>query len=158
MESPISFDVSRYLQSYRRHLPHWRFHSGIYFVTWRLGRDQPPLTVLERDQVAKVLRFLAGRRYDLFAFVVMNDHVHVLVRPYAGFPLEQVMHSWKSYSAHLLRSGRNTPVWQREYFDRLVRDEAEFDQKVHYILGNPSNRWPGVIDYPWVWCRPDLLD
>ena len=83
----------------------------------------------------------------------MNDHVHVLVRPIAGFALEDLVHSWKSYSAnHLLRAHHRVGVvWQDEYFDRIVRDEKEFRQKFEYILCNPWKRWPEVEEYTWVW-------
>jgi hypothetical protein len=46
--------------------------------------------------------------------------------------------------------GINTPVWQDEYFDRIVRGEAELSQKAQYILGNPFKRWPELENYPQV--------
>ena len=147
------------LHIYRRKLPHWRLADSTYFVTWRLVSERPQLTVLERDQVAAVLREFASQRYDLLAYVVMNDHIHVVVHPYPGHALEKLVHTWKSYSAHLLqRGGRRGAVWQREYFDRIIRDEKELDEKVQYILANPSRRWPGVDQYPWVWCRPEMFE
>lgn len=42
-------------------------------------------------------------------------------------------------------------VWQDEYFDRIVRDENEFVQKLHYIIGKPWKRWPEMREYVWVW-------
>ena len=93
------------LHVYRRKLPHWRLADSTYFVTWRLPSDRPSLTVLERDQVANVLRAFAGQRYELLAYVVMNDHVHVVVQPHPGYALEKLMHTWKSYSARLLQRG-----------------------------------------------------
>jgi len=54
-----------------------------------------------------------------------------------------LLHSWKSFSAHSIRRAA-APLWQREYFDRIVRDEQEFDALVQYIVQNPYNRWPGV--------------
>jgi hypothetical protein len=79
----------------------------------------------------------------------------LIERPYLNFPLEQLMHTWKSYSGHSLRSGRSGRVWQREYFDRIVRDDKELDEKVGYIRNNPFRRWPGIESYPWVWCCDD---
>ncbi len=38
-------------------------------------------------------------------------------------------------------------VWQDESFDRIVRDDAEFAQKLDYIVGNPWKRWPQIEDY-----------
>ena len=144
---------------YRRSLPHWRLDDAIYFVTWRLEQDQSPLTTIERQRLADVLRHFDQARYQLLAYVVMNDHVHVLVKPDGLFTLERIVHSWKSYSGRNMHDGqRSGRVWQREYFDRIVRDEAELRARLAYILDNPERRWPGVGQYPWVWCRGDLLE
>jgi hypothetical protein len=48
-------------------------------------------------------------------------------------------------------------IWQEEYFDRIVRDEKEFLDKVQYILNNPLKRWPEMEGYPWVWVKKDLI-
>jgi len=81
----------------------------------------------------------------------MDDHVHVLVFPLASHFLQQIVHSWKSFTANGLRKLREraVPVWQDEYFDRIVRDEADLIQKAEYILGNPVKRWPETKEYPW---------
>ena len=149
------------LEIYRRFLPNWRRDGAVYFVTWRLERDGPSLTVRERGQVTDVIRHFEGQRYTLFAYVVMNDHVHVIVQPHRPFRLETILHSWKAYSTSLFhretRRGHGR-IWQREYFDRIIRNEEEFDQKVQYILANPFLRWPGIEQYPWVWCREELRE
>ncbi len=140
---------------YRRRLPHWRETDAIYFLTWRLAADQKELSAPERELVAAELRHRKGQRYEIFAYVVMNDHVHVLIRPVAEQALEKIVHSWKSFTAHRLQRlhGRRGRVWQDEYFDRVVRDENEFNQKFDYIVGNPWKRWPDIANYPWVWPR-----
>jgi hypothetical protein len=65
------------------------------------------------------------------------------------------LHSWKSFTANGLRKLREraVPVWQDEYFDRIVRDEEDLIQKAEYILGNPVKRWPETEDYPWAWSQ-----
>lgn len=143
---------------YRRNLPHWRLTGATYFLTWRLHQAQTDLTPGERDRVVSALRHFDGERYTLLAYVVMNDHVHVLVRPHGGHRLEQTTHSWKSFTANRMQkeSGRVGAVWQDESFDRIVRDEDEFWEKARYILDNPVKRWPGTGDYLWAWLRrPD---
>ena len=140
---------------YRRRLPHWRERTAIYFVTWRLASNQQELSPEEREMVVAELRHGRWRRYELDAYVVMNDHVHVLVEPTGEQVLEKLLHSWKSFTAHGLqrRSGRQGRIWQDEYFDRIVRDEQEFADKFEYIRGNPWKRWPELREYPWVWPR-----
>ena len=49
--------------------------------------------------------------------------------------------------------GRSGAFWQREYFDRIVRDETELMAKLEYIVGNPYARWPETQEYPWVGCN-----
>ena len=140
---------------YRRRLPHWRLPGATYFVTWRLAEGQRPLMPEERTVVADAFHFFDQQRYELSAYVVMDDHVHVIVTPLAHARLQDIYHSWKSYTArHFQRgSGRRGRVWQQEPFDRIVRDEAELSEKIQYILNNPLKRWPDITDYPWVWAK-----
>jgi REP element-mobilizing transposase RayT len=82
----------------------------------------------------------------------MNDHVHVVLTPSAGFELSRIVQSWKSFTGHRLpRLGRRrAPVWQSEYFDRIVRDTDELEEKVRYVHMNPWRRWPSLEAYRWV--------
>jgi putative transposase len=138
--------------TYRRKLPHWQMTGAVYFVTWRFAKDQPALHPQERTLVMAAIRHFDALRYDLLAYVVMDDHVHVLVHPFGNHSLDEILHSWKSFTAKELRrlGQRATPVWQDEYFDRIVRDETDLIQKVEYILGNPLKRWHEIEEYPWM--------
>jgi REP element-mobilizing transposase RayT len=140
-------------QLYRRKLPHWRTEGATYFVTWRLASEQSRLAPPERDLVAAAMRAFDGQRYRLAAWVVMDDHVHVLLTPLGPWRLKSILHSWKSFTANQMqrahsRAGR---VWQDESFDRIVRNDGELEQKFNYILDNPSRRWPSLDRYSWVW-------
>ena len=142
---------------YRRRMPHWRLAGSVYFVTWRLAPSQTEFTPTERRVIMSALQHFVGRRYELHACVVMPDHVHVLVKPLEGYRLQELVQSWKSFTAHKFRqdSGRKVPIWQEEYFDRIMRDEKEFIEKAQYILNNPLKIWSEVAEYPWVWVRED---
>ncbi|PKU23072.1 transposase [Telmatospirillum siberiense] len=137
----------------RRNLPHFRLDGASYFITWRLHPTQKELSETERDGVVAILRRFEGHRYRLHGYVVMNDHVHVMVEAVEPWRLHQILHSWKSFSAYTLqrRYGRLGSVWQDESFDRVIRDEAEYAEKRTYILNNPAKRWPNMAGYPWVW-------
>jgi REP element-mobilizing transposase RayT len=89
--------------SYRRRLPHWRLSSATYFVTWRLHNTQAPLSEGERRITAETIQHFDGERFTLFAFVVMDDHVHAIVEPRSGQSVDGIVHSWKSFSAHRLQ-------------------------------------------------------
>lgn len=93
------------------------------------------------EAIAAALRFADGQRYALGEFVVMPNHVHALVQPFAPATLASVLHSWKSYTANQLQrhAGVLGKVWQEESFDRLVRGETELSKFQNYILKNPAD-------------------
>jgi REP element-mobilizing transposase RayT len=81
----------------------------------------------------------------------MNDHVHLLLQMLDGRSLSQIVGEFKSYTSRVMKKDfkRQTPVWQEEFFDRIVRDEPEFKQKGEYILTNPFRRWTEMKEYKW---------
>jgi D-tyrosyl-tRNA(Tyr) deacylase len=97
---------------------------------------QPAIAAL----VEQALRHFDGQRYQLGDFVIMPNHVHALVTPVDEWSLEQIVHSWKSYTEHEInkRLERTGKVWQEEYFDHLVRNEAALEQYAAYIRQNPA--------------------
>lgn len=108
------------------------------------------------EMVGKALRHFHGSRYRLHAYVVMPNHVHVLVTPSSGHTLSSILHSWKSFTANeanklLDRTGQD--FWQRESYDHLVRDEEDFWRISNYIRNNPVkaglSRHPE--DWPFLW-------
>jgi REP element-mobilizing transposase RayT len=104
--------------------------------------------------VKEAIRKFEGARYRCYAWCVMPNHVHAILRPLATRRLSEILHTWKSYSANranriLERSGR---FWQREYFDRIIRDDESFHRIVKYVLGNP--RKAGLRDWQWVSSPP----
>lgn len=138
---------------YRHRLPHVRVDGALYFVTWRLRERLADLSAEERDLVASSVRYFDGRHYALHAYVVMNDHVHVIVETYPDLRLQDILHSWKSFSAKRIGARRRYvgAFWQDEYFDRVIRDSLEYQQKRDYILDNPFRRWPVLERYRWCW-------
>lgn len=120
-------------------------------VGWNLDRSQDDLSAPERSIVVSAIRHFEAERYDVHAFAVMNDHVHLLLRPLNDYVLAKIMHSLKSYTSHRMRKdfNRYAPVWTHEYWDRIIRNEADLRKKIEYILNNPAKRWPGMEKYPW---------
>ncbi len=99
--------------------------------------------ILKQPEVARiaesaVLHF-QGERYALSAWCVMPNHVHAVVTPFSNRDLSEILHSWKSFSAHEINKqvGGTGKVWQKESFDHLVRDEMGFQQFVVYTEENP---------------------
>lgn len=92
-----------------------------------------------RRIVESALRHFDGARYVLWAFVVMPNHVHALFSPSPPHLLEQILHSWKSFTAKEInrRRGQTGMVWQEDYWDRLIRSGEHFERCVRYIRENP---------------------
>lgn len=90
--------------------------------------------------VEDALHHFDGERYQLGAYVIMPNHVHVLVRPAGDWPLEKILHSWKSFTSNQLNQllNRSGPVWMEEYFDHLVRSLMQLDKFECYIRENPT--------------------
>ena len=80
-----------------------------------------------------------GSRFRLEALAIMPTHVHILFQLVAGFTLEQVVHSWKSYTANRLNEARRHtgPVWMKDYWDRMIRSPEHGWKTREYILANP---------------------
>lgn len=78
-------------------------------------------------------------RYRLLAWVIMPNHVHVLIETMLGFPLDEIIQSWKSFTAHQANDllGRSGQFWFPDYFDRYIRNERHYDNVVRYIHENP---------------------
>jgi REP element-mobilizing transposase RayT len=78
----------------------------------------------------------------------MPDHVHILIRPKEGYTLSRVMKGIKGVSAHKVNVHRNTngTIWQDESYDRIIRNNDEFDQKLNYMYNNPIKK--GLSDEP----------
>ena len=90
--------------------------------------------------VADTLLHFDGERYELDEWVVMPNHVHVLLKPHSEFELSTILHTWKSYSAHAINEelGRDGRLWQPESYDHIVRDEEELSRIRNYIRHNPE--------------------
>jgi REP element-mobilizing transposase RayT len=90
--------------------------------------------------VAETLRHFEGERIVMVSFVVMPNHLHALFVQNPEWALEKVIHSWKRFTTRQINLllGRSGSFWQRDYFDRLVRDEKHFANCVRYIRRNPE--------------------
>ena len=99
--------------------------------------------LLRNNDCAKIvsdsLLFFEMVRLIMISFVVMPNHVHALFVQNPDWLLEKLLQSWKRHSSLEINRllGRAGPLWQRDYFDRLVRDEIHFANCVRYIRRNP---------------------
>ena len=105
------------------------------------------------EEMANTLRHFDQRRYRLFAWCIMPNHVHVVVRLLPRENLAAVVHSWKSFSAKQANKilGKHGAFWQREYYDHLIRGEEEFERAIRYVAENPAKA--NLRHWKWVWVR-----
>lgn len=109
-----------------------KYEDAGYGACW-LRDDRIAATVEE------TLLVFDGQRYRLIAWCVMPNHIHVLIETWEGWSLGDVVHAWKSFTAHAANRilGRSGDFWFREYFDRFIRDDRHFSRAVNYIENNP---------------------
>jgi putative transposase len=125
----------------RRNLPHWELNGSTYYITIRVHPEvgKPFFNRNLAGNMISVLYKGDKKNYDLQAFVVMPDHVHIIIKPLFGKKLHEIMKNLKGSSAYefnkiLNRSGK---FWQTENFDHLIRNSLSLREKWEYIKQNP---------------------
>ena len=100
-----------------------------------------------RELIVDTLRHFDGQRYRLADWVIMPNHVHVLLSPLGDRTLSGILHSWKSFTAQAINRllGRQGPVWQKESFDHIVRNPESFERIARYIQDNPKSLQPDTF-------------
>ena len=96
-------------------------------------------SVVEQEWI-KTIEIRPDMNLSLGDYVVMPNHVHVLLGLLGENMLPDVLNSWKSYSAHEINKmlGTSGAVWHKESFDRMIRDEDHYQRVLNYIKNNPA--------------------
>ncbi len=89
--------------------------------------------------VAEALLYYENEKYDLDRFVIMPNHVHLIVQFRRGVSMDVVSESWLRYTARQINycTGAAGPFWQSEPFDHLIRSAEQFEYLQKYIADNP---------------------
>lgn len=105
------------------------------------------------DAVQDALLRGDGDSYRLLAWAVMPNHVHVMIETIPGHPLGDVVKAWKGRSARSInvQQAKSGPLWQREYWDRFIRDESHYRYAREYIEGNPVKAGLVGKANEWTW-------
>jgi REP element-mobilizing transposase RayT len=91
----------------------------------------------------------------LHAYVVMPNHVHVLLAPLAQLrSITQFIKGRSARQANLALHRQGKTFWQKESFDHWVRDSAEFDRILRYIRNNPVKARLVTNPDAWPWLMP----
>lgn len=118
-----------------------RYHNtgDLHFITFSCVRHRPILgTPQARDTFLEFLEQTRSKyAFHILAYVVMPDHVHLLVTEPEGHPLSKIIQVIKQ---RFSRTRTEEYVWEPRYYDFNVKTEDKRVEKIHYIHRNPVKR------------------
>jgi len=93
-----------------------------------------------RAEVEVCLLQFDGKRYDIDAFVLMPNHVHVIIKQTSGYYLSTILQGIKGVSANRCNKllGHKSAFWMDESYDHIVRNAKELTAFRNYIAANPT--------------------
>jgi putative transposase len=139
-------------------LVRWQASGLTHFLTFSCSQRLPYLSEPKCCDAVLAALEAARQRFDMrvYAFVLMPEHVHLMVSEPERGTLAEAMHflklsSSKRVRARRLELGESGPFWQKRYYDRNLRSYADFVEKLRYIHRNPVKR--GLVQRPedWEW-------
>jgi len=112
-----------------------------YFVTTKCWQSRTVFQVPENADILlqTILNHRERKAYLLHEFVIMPDHLHLLITPSATTSLEKTIQLIKGGSSHAIHKLRDSKmeIWQEGFHDWTVRDADDWDSRVEYIRLNP---------------------
>ena len=129
--------------------------SPVYFVTVVHASRSPILACREFQEICEEVWTHSDdlHGWSTGPYVIMPDHVHFFCRESAesARALGAFVGRWKEWTAkHAKRRlGFATPLWQREFFDRLVRTRESLGERIDYLWFNPVRA--GLVEEPEDW-------
>ena len=141
--------------------PKHRTTSGAsYFVTTKCHQAR---TVFQIPEVAQILvqtllYYREQNVYSLHEFVVMPDHLHLILTPGETTSLEKAIAMIKGGSSHRVHKerGHKMEIWQQGFYDWTIRDESDWRVKAEYIRLNPVHS--RLVERPRDWPHSSARD
>jgi putative transposase len=129
---------------------HLNIESYPVFAT-AVTKDRRRIFTVEKNASAllETIYFCREKKWIyLISFVIMPDHLHLLVAPRGKKNISQIMQSVKGYSAFLINrlNGSRGSIWQRGFRDFTIPSIKALEDKIRYVHNNPVVR--GLVDYP----------
>jgi putative transposase len=101
-----------------------------------------------RDCLKVLDKTTSNHGFSVLAYCFMPDHVHLLLENRHGADLIAFMRQFKSWSTRIVwKHGWHGQVWQRSYYDHVLREGEDIAGYVRYILGNPVRH--GLVE-TWI--------
>jgi putative transposase len=158
--------VVRQFQKRKRTLPRWEATNSVYSIRASIlpERRQRLIAPAIAEVIQEALHFQHDRRCTLHFYSIMPNHVHVVIEPLARddgvVPLPEIMHSFKSYTAHEINriAATTGELWRTEVFNRMIRNREEYWEWYEYIRLNAFRA--GLVEdpdgWPYWWARPEM--
>lgn len=112
--------------------------------------NDPKIAVIARD----ALLHFAGTRYVLDEWVIMPNHVHLVIRPLGAETLSSILRSRKTFiarEANVMLGRVGQAFWQPESYDHWIRDDDEKARIRRYVRNNPVKAGLSKTAEEWVW-------
>ena len=140
-------------QSLRLHEFDYR-NPGPYHVILGTHHRRPLLGCppLAEHLIALLAGESAATDACVYAYCLMPDHVHILISPGANDSLIRFVQRFKSRAARISRQlGKEGKLWQRGFYDHILRSEETVEVVARYILGNPVRKGlaRSTVEYPF---------
>lgn len=156
--------------------PSERFHlkdqeQRRLFSKWddALHKSQAGPFWLKDDRIAQIvadcMRYHDGNWFELLAYCIMPNHTHIVLKPFelseaTDYSLTKITYNIKRNSAKQANAalGRTGQFWQHESYDHFIRDDAELERVLQYVVNNPVKA--GLVSdwrtWKWTYCTYDL--
>ena len=136
-------------------LPAFDYHSPhTYHITWGTFRRKPLLAHSDLTSALINMLPLTAESADivLYAYCFMPDHVHLLLRPGQGKDVTSFVQTYKEKTTRTYwKKGGRGRLWQRGFYDHILRSEENLQHVTRYILENPVRKGiaNSFVDYPF---------
>ena len=95
--------------------------------------------------------------FNIYIYCLMPDHFRALLSPgKSKKPLGAICGAFKSLSTHSYWKWHRGKLWQRQFFDHIIRNQQDFDETLQYVRMNPVRK--GLVTDPAQWPYTERLD
>ena len=153
------------LNKWREQVAHWPETTAKIALSKRIERylDVGKANLwLQNSDIAQMVQdnllYFDAQRYKLCAWVVMPNHVHILIKVEPQWSLSTIIHAWKSYTAKQANRllNRQGKFWQEDYYDRYIRDLQHYKATINYIEANPIKAKLCLNKEDWLYSSASL--
>jgi len=131
------------------------FPGQIVFLT-QVVKDR--YAVFQKPEMVSLLRdtlhiVKEKHSFKMLAYVFLPDHFHLLIQPVGEYNFSQIMHAFKARFTRTYKRNQNISgqmnLWQKRFWDHIIRDEKDLEDHIHYIHYNPVKH--GYVKEPLDW-------